>query len=97
MMHRMFRLAVIGAFLLWGASMAQAASPQSYGVQAPALPQSPAPPPTTTGPFLQLFGIPVSINAPTTAPYCNCATQSYSGQTLKSSQALIALPPNRPH
>jgi len=97
MMHRMLGLAVIGAFLLGGAPVVQAASPQSYGVQAPALPQSPAPPTTTTVPFLQLFGIPISINAPTAAPYCNCATQSYSGQTLKSSQALMALPPNRPH
>ncbi len=94
MMHRIFGLAVTGAFLLAGAPMVQAASPQSYGVQAPALPQPPAPPPTT-GPNLSIFGLPVVVNAPVAAPYCNCASQSFGGQTLKGSQVLMAIPPDR--
>ncbi len=94
-MRRVLGLVLIGAFVLAGASGALAAGPtQSYGVQAPAVPQ-PAAPPGAAAPSLSILGLPVSVNAPVAAPYCNCATQNFGGQPMRGPEALIVPAPDR--
>ncbi len=97
-MHRVsglaLRAAFVGAFMLAGAAGAKAAPPQSYGVQAPGIQQQPAPP-NPPAPLFSIFGLPVGVNAPVSAPYCNCATQIYGGQPMRGGEALIVPAPDR--
>jgi hypothetical protein len=80
---------LVGAFALASASGALAASPQSYGVQAPSV-QPPTAPLSAAAPLFSIFGLPVALNAPVAAPYCNCAAENFGGQPMRGPEALLA-------
>ena len=66
----------------------------AYSVQRPGAPLPPAPP-STTAPSFSILGIPTVIKAPVAKPYCNCATQPYGGQTMRSGDILFGPEPDR--
>ncbi|MBN9509797.1 MAG: hypothetical protein J0I21_11895 [Alphaproteobacteria bacterium] len=42
-------------------------------------------------PRFSLFGLPVAINSPVTAPYCNCALNTFGGQPMNGQDSVRAL------
>jgi hypothetical protein len=97
-MTRMTRLLAAGA--LWTATMAPALAQQGTSTfqqnQYQQQQQSQQAAPSQPRALFNLFGIPVVINAPVVAPYCNCASQIYGGQPVGGTNqpmADLALPP----
>lgn len=85
MRHTLASLAV-GAVLLAAAPSAiaqQNPASDTVGLQESQFRQQGTPPgytaPQETAPLFHLFGVPVVINTPVIAPYCNCAGQTYAG------------------
>ncbi len=89
-MQRILGLVMVGALLLTAPSLAFAAATQSsvLGVLHSARPAAP-PAPAMPAPLFSVLGVPVVVNAPVAAPYCNCATEIYGGQPMKGAEAAI--------
>jgi hypothetical protein len=94
-MRRILRLVFAWTFLV-GGSLGTLAQAPPNNFRQPGIPQ-PAPPPSpnTGGPSISILGIPTVIRAPVAKPYCNCATQLYGGQPMKSGDLLFTPPPDR--
>jgi hypothetical protein len=42
-------------------------------------------------PRFSIFGLPVAINSPVTAPYCNCALSTFGGQPMGGQDSVRAM------
>ena len=94
----MYRIAVvtaIGLAVLTAPAFAATQGPPSVILREPRpppvapaqRPQIEAPPP----PVFYLFGIPVVVDTPVAAPYCNCAYQLSGGQPATGADAATGL------
>lgn len=88
-MRRTLGLALIGVLSLAGSARAgsQDAPPSPPPQQgAPPMEQRATQP--TARPLFSIFGLPVQLNAPVAAPYCNCPFQNFGGQPERSRDAV---------
>jgi hypothetical protein len=92
-MRRLAGLALAWTLVIAGSPGVLAQQP-AYSVQRPGVPQPPALP-STSAPSFSILGIPTVIKAPVARPYCNCATQSYGGQAMRSGDILFGPEPDR--